>query len=324
MSYAGLSLNELALPLVDQLLSEPDRYGVKVLRAANGATVLDLGLEAPGGLEAGLKMVEICLGGLGRASLTWLEIAGHHVPAVSVWTDRPALATLGAQMAGWKLEIAGKTILGSGPARALARKPKRIFRALEHEEKASVAILALEADVLPDEAFLASAAEACGVSPEGLYVLVAPLSSPAGMVQVVGRAVEACLLKLMGLGLDVKAVKAAVGVALLPPPHPDPDVCMGRANDALLYGSVVHLWADLADGETREAAEKAPSCTSPAYGKPFLAIYEEAGRDFYAIDPGVFAPARVAITSLKSGNTYVAGRLNKELALKALGLASAT
>jgi len=318
---ASLSLNKLAMPLVRHLEAEAARYGARVHRAECGATVIDLGVEAPGGLEAGLRLVEICLGGLGQATLSWLHVGGHTLPAVSVWTDAPALATLGAQMAGWKLELAGRTVLGSGPARALVRKPKRIYKALGHEEEAAgVAILALEADVLPDEAFLASVAEACGVEPAGLYVLLASLRSPAGVVQVVGRAVESCVLKLLGAGFDVKAIRSAMGITLLPPPHPDPDACMGRVNDAILYGSVVHLWADVGDDVAREMAEKAPSCTSPAYGKPFLTIYEEAGRDFYAIDPAIFAPASVAITSLRSGRTYEAGSINEGLALRAFGL----
>jgi len=324
MQGGALSLNKLAFRVLEELLSEPERYGVEVLRAGGGSTILDLGVRAPSGLEAGLKMVEICLGGLGRAGLAWLELRGHLLPAVSVWTDRPALATLGAQMASWRLELAGEVVLGSGPARALARKPKKVFRALGHEEKADLAILALEASRLPDEELLSRVADACGVKPDALYVLVAPLASPAGLVQVVGRAVEACLLKLFSAGLDVLAVRTAVGTALLPPPHSDADICMGRANDALLYGSVVHLWADWPDEVAREAAREAPSCASPAYGKPFLAIYEEAGRDFYKIDPGVFAPARVAITSTRSGRTYTAGRLEAELLLSSFGLEAAS
>ena len=319
MKAGAISLNKLAYGIVEELLSCPERYGVEVLEVGD-STVLDMGVRAPGGLEAGLRMVEICLGGLGRASITWLGLAGHHLPAVSVWTDMPALATLGAQMAGWRLELAGEVVLGSGPARALARKPKKVFRALAHEEEADVAVLAVEAPRLPDEELLSRVAEACGISPERLYVLVAPLASPAGLVQVVGRAIEACLLKLFNAGLDVRAVKTAVGTALLPPPHPDVDVCMGRTNDALLYGSVVHLWADWPDEVARAAAQEAPSCSSPAYGKPFLAIYEEAGRDFYKVDPAIFAPAKVAITSTRSGRTYAAGRLNEELVLSSFDL----
>jgi len=316
---SGLSLNHTAFPLVEELMREPERYGIRVLRAECGATVLDLGVEAPGGLEAGLKMVEICLGGLGRASLAWLNVAGRFIPAVSVWTDRPALSTLGSQMAGWKLELSGRVVLGSGPARALVKKPKKVFRALGHEEEADLAILALEAEELPDEDSLRGVAEACGIGPDKLYVLVAPINSTAGLVQVVGRAVEACLLKMMNIGLDVMAVRTALGIALLPPPHPDPDVCMGRTNDSLLYGSTVILTADLDDQVLAEAVPKLPSCSSPSYGKPFLAIYEEAGRDFYSIDPAVFAPAQVAITSLRSGHTYVAGELNEGIIVESFG-----
>ena len=301
-------------------MEEADRFGVGVLRTDRGATVLDLGVEAPGGLEAGLKTIEICLGGLGRASLTWSRIGGHLLPAISVWTDRPALATLGAQMAGWKLELAGRTVLGSGPARALVRKPKKIYRALGHEEESDMAILVLEADLLPDGGFLSKVAEACGVEPEGLYILVAPINSMAGMVQVIGRAIEACLLKMFNMGLNVNSVRNALGISLLPPLHPEQDVCMGRANDSLLYGSSVWLTVDLDDEAASEAVGKLPSSSSPSYGKPFLTIYEEAGRDFYAIDPDIFAPAQVALTCLRSGKTYSAGKLNEELILRSFGL----
>ena len=315
------SLNALALPLVERLEPEAERLRAHVIRMPSGATVVDMGVEAPGGLEAGLRLVEICMGGLGRASLSWLSIGGLVLPAVSVFTDAPALATLGAQMAGWKLELSGRIVLGSGPARALVRKPKRIYRALGHEEEPSaIAILALEADELPDDAFLRSVAELCGIGPGGLHVLVASLRSPAGVIQVVGRAVEACLLKLLNLDIDVLSVRSALGLTPLPPPHPAPDVCMGRVNDAILYGSIVHLWADVDDDTAKLMAEKAPSCTSSAYGKPFLAIYEEAGRDFYAIDPAIFAPAQVVVSSLKSGRSYVAGELNEELVASSFGI----
>ena len=310
-------MNASALPLVERLEAEAERLGAHVIRMPSGATILDLGVKAPGGLEVGLRLVEICMGGLARASLSWLNIGEIVLPAVSVFTDAPALATLGAQMAGWKLELSGRIVLGSGPARALVRKPKRIFKAIRHEEEPSgIAILALEADELPDDAFLKNVAELCGVSPSGLHVLIASLRSPAGVIQVVGRAIESCLLKLLNIGIGVLPVRSALGLTLLPPPHPDPDVCMGRVNDAILYGSIVHLWADVNDDVAKAMAEKAPSATSSAYGKPFLTIYEEAGRDFYAIDPAIFAPAQVVVTSLRSGKSYVAGEFAKELVVR--------
>ncbi len=314
------SLNRMALPLVEELVEGADRYGIEVVEMGSGATLLDLGVKAPGGVAAGLRMVEICLAGLGRASLSWSRLAGLDFPAVAVWVDAPALAALGSQMAGWKLSLVGRTALGSGPARALARKPKKIFRVLGHEEESDVAILALEADALPGDDLAREVADACGVRPSDLYILVSPINSMAGMVQVVGRMVEACLLKMLNMGLDVNAVRSAMGLAFLPPLHPDPDVCMGRANDSLLYGSSVWLTAEMDDEVLAEKTRKLPSSSSPSYGKPFLTIYEEAGRDFYSIDPSIFAPARVVITSLSSGRTYVAGGINERILTMSFGL----
>ena len=41
----------------------------------------------------------------------------------------------------------------------------------------------------------------------------------------------------------------------------------------------------------KELVNKAPSINSKDYGKPFLDIFLNAGKDFYKIDPGLFAPA---------------------------------
>ncbi|MFQ6053907.1 MAG: methenyltetrahydromethanopterin cyclohydrolase, partial [Candidatus Bathyarchaeia archaeon] len=49
-----ISINKLAFKLVEELMAEPDYYGVTVEGLPSGATVLDTGLEAHGGYEAGL------------------------------------------------------------------------------------------------------------------------------------------------------------------------------------------------------------------------------------------------------------------------------
>ena len=50
------------------------------------------------------------------------------------------------------------------------------------------------------------------------------------------------------------------------------------------------------------------SSSSKDYGKPFSEIFKEVAYDFYRIDPMLFAPATIAITSLVSGKTFRAGR----------------
>ena len=43
---------------------------------------------------------------------------------------------------------------------------------------------------------------------------------------------------------------------------------------------------------------------------PFAELFERYGHDFYKIDPMLFSPAEVWLTSATSGKTFHAGRLN--------------
>jgi len=42
-------------------------------------------------------------------------------------------------------------------------------------------------------------------------------------------------------------------------------------------------------------------------------VFKAAGYDFYKIDPMLFSPAKVVVTSLKSGNTFHSGKIDKAL-----------
>jgi len=60
------SINELCAPLVAALLRDAGALRLGVTRDASGATLVDAGIDASGGIEAGRRIAEICLGGLGR------------------------------------------------------------------------------------------------------------------------------------------------------------------------------------------------------------------------------------------------------------------
>ena len=46
------------------------------------------------------------------------------------------------------------------------------------------------------------------------------------------------------------------------------------------------------------------------YGTPFYEIFKRYDNDFYRIDPLLFSPAEVWLTSATSGRTFHAGQLN--------------
>ncbi|MFQ6053383.1 MAG: methenyltetrahydromethanopterin cyclohydrolase [Candidatus Bathyarchaeia archaeon] len=314
-----ISINRLAYKLVEKLMAEPEYYGVTVEKLPSGATVIDTGLEAPGGYEAGLMTTRIAMGGAGTAALGYADFGGLKLPTVVVSTDHPAIALFGAQLAGWRIKPEGYTADCSGPARALALKPKKVFRKIEYRDEAEVAVLLLETDEKPPDRAALFVAEACGVETANVYLLLTSTTSMAGMVQISGRVVETGLFRLDILGLDLKRVLHGVGYAPIMPVHTDWGMAMGRAEDALTYGGVTSYIVDEDDEVLKELAEKAPSTNCKDYGKTSYEIYKAVDFDFTQIDPALFAPAVVTLTSSRTGSTYTRGRINTEVLKSSLG-----
>src|SRR4051795_4845133 len=138
-----LSLNDRAGALADRLADDADGLRVAVTTLAGGSRVIDCGSAVPGGLEAGRRFAEITMGGLGSVTFAPVELAGRWFPGLTVVTDHPALACLGAQYAGWQIKRDDYFAMASGPGRALSR-PGSLSDALDVAERASAAVLALE------------------------------------------------------------------------------------------------------------------------------------------------------------------------------------
>jgi methenyltetrahydromethanopterin cyclohydrolase len=82
----------------------------------------------------------------------------------------------------------------------------------------------------------------------------------------------------------------------------------------VLYGGQVHLTVEDDDDDTlRELVERLPASASSDYGEPFGKVLKAANYDFYAIDPLLFSPAQVRLTSVGSGRSFEAGRVNLEV-----------
>lgn len=312
---SGLSLNTRAGALVDRMILEADALRIGVSRGAHGETLIDCGAAHPGGIAAGLRMAEICLSGLGTVRLTPSEAVPRWPWQVAVATSQPVVACLASQYAGWALkhEEEGKKFfaLGSGPARALARR-ETLFEELAHHETADRAVLVVESGRALPGALVEKVAEDCGIAPERLAVLFAPVGSLAGALQVVARVVEVALHKAHALKFPLERILDAAGSAPLSPPHPDTMKAMGRTNDAIIYGGRVSLFVDGPAEEAKALAEALPSSASRDYGAPFAEIFARFDGDFYAIDPMLFSPAAVAVTALQTGETFSAGAIAPE------------
>ena len=71
-------------------------------------------------------------------------------------------------------------------------------------------------------------------------------------------------------------------------------------------------------GAAVSLSPKVPSSASPDHGAPFAEIFERYQRDFYKIDPLLFSPAEVWLTSASSGRTFHSGHLNLDVLAKSL------
>ncbi|SAL16111.1 methenyltetrahydromethanopterin cyclohydrolase [Caballeronia humi] len=314
-----LSVNALSERLVARLVDDAARYAVAITRTDAGTTLVDAGVAAPGGVEAGLLTARICMGGLGRVARRMSAEAEPFLPSlIEVHTSMPVLACLGSQYAGWSLsatkeETGGKKFfsLGSGPARALAVK-EPLFDELGYRDRHVRGALVMEVDRLPPQVVIDKVLRDCALAPEALTIVVTPTHSVAGTVQVVARVVEVALHKTHVLGIDLAEVVEGSGTAPLPPPAPDAIQAMGRTNDAILYGGRVHLTVKH-DAVAERLAAELPSRNARDYGRPFAEIFTAFNYDFYQIDAALFAPAEVWVSSLESGATWHGGAIDAAL-----------
>jgi len=309
-------LNDRASRLVDALCADAAMLRVGVSRGEAGECLIDAGASHQGGIAAGLRLAAICLGGLGEVRLATDPALPRWPWTISVSTSDPVTACLASQYAGWSLTHGtGKGsffALGSGPARALARKEK-LFEELGCRDEAKRAVLVLESGKPPPPLLVQEIAEACGVATPDLSILYAPTQSLAGGVQVVARVLEVALHKAHELHFPLAQIVDGLGAAPLPPPHPDFVVAMGRTNDAIIFGGRVQLFVAGSSAEARDLAQAMPASKSRDYGRPFADIFRAAKGDFYAIDPMLFSPAEVIVTAIETGESFFAGAVDAAL-----------
>ena len=301
------SLNRLAIELVDEAIDFADELDIATYELDNETTVLDFGVEADGGIEAGLLLAEIQTAGLATVQTRMDAVAGAPLPHVELATDKPALALLCSQKAGWEVSVGDFEGLGSGPARALVAEEDE-FQRLGYRDEFDLTVLTIESTTLPDEAVAEHVADLTGVAPGAVFLPTLATGSLCGSVTMAARAAELAVFQLSELGYDPADVLTATGSAPVAPVTYDEGVAIGRTNDALAYGGQVYL----AVREEFDRFAEVPSSATDEYGTPFETIFEDADWDFYDIPESVFAPAQVTI-DVQGGPTEVYGEVNEDL-----------
>ncbi|MEP6506256.1 MAG: methenyltetrahydromethanopterin cyclohydrolase [Betaproteobacteria bacterium] len=313
-----LSVNCLARPVLEALVRDADRLRIRADYDPGGVLLVDAGIATLGSIAAGLRIAELCMGGLGEVALvagaregwpTWLQVR----------SSQPVLACMASQYAGWSLaaskeDTGGKKFfaLGSGPARALANK-EPLFAELGYRDDGDHGALVLEVDRVPPKVIIDKVLRDCGLAPAGLGIVLTPTASLAGTTQIVARVLEVALHRAHELHFALADIVEGSASVPLPAPGADTLDAMGRTNDAILYGGQVHLTVTGDADAAHQLALALPSDNSADHGRSFRDLFEAAGHDFYKLDGALFAPAEVWVSHVGSGQTWHAGALRMDL-----------
>ena len=310
------NVNATVQPLVRELVSHAADYRVALSVLDNGVQIVDAGIDVTGGLETGCLIGAICMGGLGRVTLSSGAPFARWRWQLDVTARHPVIACLGSQYAGWSLSHGkGKSAfyaLGSGPARAMGSR-EDLFDELGYRTPPGETVIVLEVDKVPPPEITDKIVERCGIAPEQLTVILTPTTSLAGGIQIVSRVLEVALHKVHELKFPLERFVDGAGTAPIPPPSPDFMTAMGRTNDAILFGGQVHLYVDTDDDQAGNLAQQLPSASSRDFGKPFAQVFKDYEYDFYKVDPMLFSPAQATVTSVQTGHTFEAGALHEDL-----------
>ena len=197
------TLNERAHELCNAMVADADRLGIAVSTLDCGTRIIDCGVKAAGSIEAGRRLAEVCLAGLGgRSKSTPIAMQPDGRARRLTGDDRTS-----PWRPAWRRSMpAGKSKARSSSRWALARcGPLRAAKSCSTTSatanKPDVCVGVLETSKLPPDGVCIDIAEKCGITPEQLTLLVARTASPAGTVQIVARSVETALHKLHVLGL---------------------------------------------------------------------------------------------------------------------------
>ena len=229
------SVNLLSQPLVDALIADAQTLNIAVLQHTTGATIIDAGIEAQGSLEAGRRIAEICMGGLGKVMLKQSNAFAKAHTIISAHSANPVLACLGSQYAGWSLAHEKFFSLGSGPARSIAQR-EELFTELAYKDSGETTVLILETDKIPPAEIIEKVARDTNILPKNLTFILTPTTSQAGAAQVVARCLEVALHKMHTLHFPLNYIVEGLGSAPMPPVSSNFLTAMGRSNDAILFG----------------------------------------------------------------------------------------
>ena len=315
----GISVNKKAMEIVREMIADQECLGLKVTKMDCGATVIDAGVEAAGSFQAGLMFNEILMGGLGISQMSRWDLDDEYsFGAVDTYITDTVHGILMSQLAGWPLESGPFAAIGSGPARALARRSSDPYVGLsDYQDNHHEAVLCIQTIHYPTEEMAISIGDACNIKVEDVYLVTASNACIVGAMQIAGRSVEQIYHKMVLGGISPESIKMGRGVAPIAPLHEDQVVAMGRINDAITYGAHSEFWVDCDDEVIAKVLPSLTAATSsPYYPELFEATYRRAEMDFFNMDPDGDSGARVQIHNIVTGKVHFSGAIRRDVIRK--------
>ncbi len=278
-----------------------------VSRLANGSVIIDMGQAAPGSWQAGRLFTQITVGGLGEASFESFEIGGRRLPAIRLMVDRPLVACMGCQVAGWRLADEPDAPILAGPARTLKDPPDHHVRLTGYRDTWHEGVITVQMSRAVTAEMAQIVADACGLKPEDLYILATRHACLVSSIQVPARGIETAMHRLALEGFDLGCIRHAACTGPIPPLIDDELTAFGRINDALYYGSEVSLYADTDDAYPGAARPPSRQRGIPPFA-PFLRANLPRGRLRFPPDPAPYAYASGAARDQPQDRPHVLSR----------------
>lgn len=311
-----ISINENVTKYVDKMLDREEELCIRSHYLENKSTVIDCGVNVPGGIQAGVIYAMVSLGCLGEVTVVPGIIDSHYVNFIQACIDKPAIACLCSQKPAWKFKADGFSGTGYGPARAISQKPKVIFTAVNYSDDAETAVINIETQTMPSAKELDYVARQCSTDPECVVALIARPNSIVGSIVNGTRAAEWALNRLFQLGYDVKDIMSASSVCPVSPLKKEEPEFIGASFDSIAYYGLVYLYVKSRDDKFKEAV----SASSKSYGKDFKALLKESQGDFSKVDHTMYAPARLVVNGMQDGSIEEYGKLDLATVLRSYGL----
>ncbi|KUO49414.1 MAG: hypothetical protein APF76_08565 [Desulfitibacter sp. BRH_c19] len=315
LTIKGYSVNKQAVKIIkEKIVPFSEELGVGIIKLACGATVVDMGINHPGGWMAAKLFTEIGLGGLGQCSFGKMYLDKYSVPTCVIHVAEPAIAEMASHVAYWRIVHKNKNITISGPIRAINGSDSFAKSVDYRDILAHEAVAMIQTTDIPDDDLAQYIAHTVDLKPVNLYIVVAPTAGIVGAIQVCARNVEQSLPSIFDRGFSMDKIVHAEGVSPIVSIVDDEMLAWGRVNDCLIYGQESNIYVRCKDEEIESILEDLPfSKNKDVFGTPFMTLFNLCENDWTKVPRNWDAPCKVNFYNVSTGNSYSTGIINYQL-----------